>query len=73
MAYDKINPDHYKSNNETYQDMIEIWGKEAFIKHCEMTAYKYMRRLGKKPDNSVDTDLKKAQWYLNKATELKNK
>ena len=72
-SYDFINPDHYKNGDkEVYQEMIEIWGKEAFIKHCEITAFKYLKRLGKKPNNSISQDLQKAQWYLNKANELQN-
>lgn len=71
--YDFINPDHYKQGEkETWEMMLEIWGKKAFITHCQMTAYKYMQRLGKKPDNSVEQDLKKAKWYLDKAQELLN-
>ena len=71
--YDTTNPDHYKQSKETFEEMIDIWGKDAFIKHCEMCAFKYMRRLGKKPTASVQEDIDKANWYLNKANELKNK
>jgi hypothetical protein len=28
-------------------------------------------RMGTKPDNSIEQDLKKEQWYLNKAKELR--
>jgi chitinase len=72
-TYDFINPNHYKQGEkETWEMMLEIWGKEAFITHCQMTAYKYMQRLGKKPDNPIEQDLKKAKWYLDKAQELLN-
>lgn len=71
--YDYINPTHYKQGGkETWEKMLEIWGKEAFIKHCEITAFKYIQRLGAKPNNSVEQDLEKARWYLNKAYDLKN-
>lgn len=71
--YDYINPNHYKQGEkETWEMMLEIWGKEAFIKHCEITAYKYIQRLGAKPNNSIEQDLEKARWYLNKAYDLKN-
>lgn len=71
--YDYINPTHYKQGEkETWEKMLEIWGKEAFIKHCEITAFKYIQRLGAKPNNSVEQDLEKARWYLNKAYDLKN-
>jgi hypothetical protein len=72
-TYDFINPNHYKQGEkETWEKMLEIWGKEAFIKHCQMTAYKYIQRLGAKPNNSIEQDLEKARWYLNKAYDLKN-
>lgn len=71
--YDYINPSHYKQGDkETWEKMLEIWGKEAFIKHCEITAFKYIQRLGSKPNNSIEQDLEKARWYLNKAYDLKN-
>lgn len=71
--YDYINPSHYhRDNKECYQLMIEIWGKDAYIKFCEMNAYKYMFRLGFKPDQDIHHELAKARWYLNQANELKN-
>jgi hypothetical protein len=71
--YDFVNPNHYKKGDkETWEQMLEIWGKDAFIKHCEITAFKYIQRLGKKPNNSIEQDLEKARWYLNKAYDLKN-
>lgn len=70
--YDFINPNHYKKGNkEVWEMMVDIWGVEAFITHCEMNAYKYMQRLGSKPNAPIEQDLKKASWYLNKAQELK--
>jgi hypothetical protein len=72
-TYDFINPNHYKQGDkETWEKMLEIWGKEAFIIYCQMNSYKYMQRLGKKPDNPIEQDLKKAKWYLDKAHDLKN-
>lgn len=71
QSYDYINPEHYKQGSkEVYEMMIDIWGVEAFIKHCEMCAYKYMQRLGKKPNATYEQDLSKALWYLKKAEEL---
>ena len=69
--YDKEgNAEHYKKNRiEVIDMMIAIWGKEATMKHCEMNAFKYRMRLGHKSDN-LDQDLKKANWYENKAKEL---
>jgi|TARA_R110000822_G_scaffold32351_1_gene92889 hypothetical protein len=72
MSYDYINPSHYKSGGkETFEKMIDIWGVEAFISHCEMTAFKYRMRLGLKPDQPIGRDLEKAMWYENKANELR--
>lgn len=53
--------------------MIDIWGVDAFITHCEITAFKYRMRLGLKPDQPIERDLAKAQWYESKAKELKEK
>jgi len=71
-VYDFVNPDHYKGyKKEVYEMMIDIWGKEAFITHCEMCSLKYRMRLGKKPDQSIERDLEKAKWYEDKAKELR--
>lgn len=68
QKYDFINPDHYKkSSKEVYEMMIDIWGEEAFIIHCEMTAFKYRMRAGTKPDQPIERDLMKAKWYEAKA------
>lgn len=70
-SYDYISPDHYKSSSkETWEMMVDIWGVDAFIKHCEMTAFKYRMRIGSKPGQSVERDLKKANWYEQKIKEL---
>lgn len=71
-GYDYINPNDYQGmSKEVWEMMVDIWGVEAFIKHCEMTAFKYRMRVGKKPDQPVERDLEKAKWYENKAKELK--
>jgi hypothetical protein len=72
-AYDYINPSHYKLGTmETFDMMVLIWGKEKAIAHCEMTAFKYRMRAGKKPDQPIERDMEKAKWYDNKANELRN-
>lgn len=69
--YDFINPDHYKKGGkEVWEMMVDIWGEEAFIQHCEMCAFKYRMRLGYKPEQPIDRDLEKAIWYETKAKEL---
>lgn len=45
-------------------------GKAATATFCEMNAFKYRMRMGAKPENSIEQDLKKEFWYLNKAKEL---
>lgn len=71
--YDFVKPDHYKQfQMETIDMMIKIWGIEAVIVHCEITAFKYKMRLGLKPDQPVERDLKKVQWYIDKAEELRS-
>ena len=62
--YDYVNPNHYQNGGkEVYEMMIDIWGKEAYVKHCEMCAFKYRQRLGLKPDQPIQRDLDKANWY----------
>lgn len=71
--YDYINPNHYKDGSmEVIDMMVKIWGIEKVIAHCEMTAFKYRMRAGKKPDQPIQRDLEKANWYINKAKELEN-
>lgn len=72
--YEYVNhPSHYNNYNIEVIDMMErIWGKENTALWCEMTAFKYRMRVGTKPDNSIEQDLKKERWYLDKAEEIKN-
>ena len=70
--YDFINPSHYKKFSvETIDMMVAIWGKEATALHCEMCAFKYRLRMGEKPEQPVERDFGKENWYLNKANELR--
>ena len=70
-SYDFINPNHYKSfSKEVIDMMIDLWGKEAVATHCEITAFKYKMRIGSKPDQPIERDLEKSNWYLAKAKEL---
>jgi len=69
--YDYINPSHYKKGGkEVYEMMIDIWGTEAYIKHCQMCAFKYRMRLGNKPEQPVERDLDKARWYEDMASKI---
>ncbi len=70
--YDYVNPEHYKnSSKEVWEMMLDIWGLEKFIAHCEMCAFKYRQRLGFKPDEPIERDLQKANWYEEKAKEMR--
>lgn len=71
--YEMVNhPQHYNEYDiEVIEMMKRIWGVEATILFCQMNAYKYRQRMGLKPGQSIDQDLAKERWYLNKAKELK--
>ena len=74
-AYEMVNhPTHYNQYDIEVIDMIiRIWGPEAAALWCDITAFKYRMRMGTKPDNSIEQDIKKEQWYLNKSKEIKEK
>lgn len=73
--YEMVNhPKHYNNYDVEVIEMMEkIWGLKATINFCSMNAFKYRMRMGTKPDQDISQDLKKEQWYLNKANELKSK
>ena len=72
--YEHVNsPSHYNSyQTEVIDMMIAIWGKEKVADFCEINAFKYRMRMGTKPNNSIEQDFNKEQWYLQKARELRN-
>ena len=71
--YDYINPSHYQNSSiEVIDMMLAIWGEEALINYCEITAFKYRMRMGLKPDQPIERDMQKCIWYENKAKELRN-
>lgn len=64
-------PKHYNLYPiEVIDMMLAIWGKEKTIDFCIMNAFKYRMRIGYK--NSVEQDMAKEKWYLDKARELRN-
>lgn len=73
--YEHVNhPSHYNNYSVEVIDMFErVYGVEATALWCEMTALKYRMRMGTKPDNSIEQDLKKEKWYLDKKQELLKK
>ena len=72
--YEMVNhPTHYNQYDIEVIDMIiKIWGPEAAALWCDITAFKYRMRMGTKPDNSIEQDIKKEQWYLNKSKEIRD-
>ena len=74
-SYDHVNhPSHYNNYSVEVIDMMErIYGTKDTIAFCEMNAFKYRMRLGTKPDNSIEQDLAKEKWYIDKAKELRAK
>lgn len=71
--YDYINPAHYQEFSiEVIDMMAAIWGKEATALHCEMCAFKYRLRIGSKPNQSIEDELGKINWYMEKTKELRS-
>jgi hypothetical protein len=71
--YEYVNhPSHYNNYSmEVIDMMVKLWGPENTATFCEMNAYKYRMRLGLKPENPIDQDLKKEKWYLDKAKSIR--
>ena len=64
-------PKHYANTSiECIDAMIETQGVEAVKAFCVCNAFKYLWRHNSK---NGDEDIKKANWYLNKAVELMEK
>jgi hypothetical protein len=74
-SYEMVNhPSHYNNYSVEVIEMMErIYGARKTMAFCEMNAFKYRMRLGTKPDNSIEQDLAKEKWYLNKARLLRAK
>lgn len=68
---DPVNhPTHYTNrHHECIDEMIAVFGKRAVIHFCICNAWKYRYRADSKGKH--DEDMKKADWYINKAMELK--
>lgn len=66
MRYEKINqPDHYKGKGMKAIDVIEAYDLNFSLG----SAIKYILRAGSKPDESLEEDLSKAIWYLQREIE----
>lgn len=66
---DQVNhPSHYNDNGyECIEVMEAIYGPEKVKIFCELNAFKYLWRAGKKDGESEKKDIKKANWYTDRA------
>lgn len=80
MKYKKLKEDMNKTNDVSsmsYYDgdlkpidaMMQQFGNQHVISWCILNAFKYLWRCMKKHETPIE-DLKKAQYYINKAIEL---
>ena len=66
------NPEHYKAGGIETIDFIQAkLSDDEFIGYLKGNLFKYLSRAGKKNDEVQD--LEKAQWYLRKLLEQKEK
>lgn len=67
--YEMVNhPSHYNRYPiEAVEMARRIWGDEAMYTAAQITAFFYRMRLGLKPENSVEQDLNKEDFWLNYA------
>lgn len=64
----KGNAKHYKSERLNAIHIFErTYGTYGVMVHCEITALKYRLRMGKKPGQSLEQEILKAEWYENAA------
>ena len=62
-------PSHYTESGIETIDVIEAWK----LDFCLGNAIKYISRAGKKDSSKELEDLRKAQWYLNRAIDKRRK
>lgn len=64
-------PEHYNMHQkECINEMEILFGAQAVYYFCCLNAWKYRYRAGQKGD--YEEDMRKADWYVQKAGELKN-
>jgi len=70
--YDYVNPQHYVQGDgrQTWEHMIDEFGAYETAIFCKLNAYKYADRIGKKPNEDVEREQAKIDWYEAKAAEL---
>jgi len=64
-AYNNVgDAKHYDSERiNTIIKMEAIWGTAALMYYCEINAFKYRERAGKKKTQSLEQEILKAEWY----------
>lgn len=68
-------PQHY-GGDTPYEaiKVMEAWhGPEAVYWFCLLSAEKYQSRMGKKPGEPMERDVKKAAWYMTYAAKMREK
>lgn len=71
-SYDsKGNAAHYDGRINMSRMIEKIWGTENFMIFCEITAFKYKMRMGKK--DATELEITKIRWYETMAKWLKFK
>lgn len=75
VDYDYVNPEHYVQSDgrQTWEHMVDKYGAYETAVFCKLNAYKYADRIGKKPNEDVDREQAKIDWYQAKAVELFDK
>ena len=73
--YEMVNhPSHYNRYTiEAVEMARRIWGDEAMNTAAEITAFFYRMRLGLKPENSVEQELAKEDFWLSYAKKIEHK
>lgn len=72
INFDTVNPPHYKQGGKEVVEMMEdIWGIEGMLIFCEMNAFKYRMRMGRKPNAAIHSELNKAMWYEERAKDYR--
>ena len=73
-TYEMVNhPNHYNRYSVEAVEMARrIWGDDALITAAEITAFFYRMRMGLKPENSVQQELDKENFWLNYAKKLRS-
>jgi hypothetical protein len=61
-------PRHYANMGIEPIDVLEAWlTLDEFVAHCKASAIAYLARAGKKEGESLEQDLAKARWFVDRA------